>query len=88
MSRAASANNHVVYVKLSQLEQHQSDQIDEQSNNMANYGGETGGLTASFDDMGAFGSKSVRLAFIRKVYGILSAQLVITFGFVLIFALQ
>ena len=53
-------------------------------------GGETGGLTASssFDDAGAFGAKSVRLAFIRKVYGILSAQLVITFGFVLLFAIQ
>ncbi|KAI1290406.1 Protein lifeguard 2 [Halotydeus destructor] len=56
---------------------------------MAGYG-ETGGLTSGMADnynetMGAFGAKSVRLAFIRKVYGILSAQLVITFGFVLIF---
>lgn len=50
-------------------------------------GGESAGL-AEYDNMGAFSAKSVRMAFIRKVYGILSAQLVITFGFVLIFALQ
>ena len=56
---------------------------------MNNYdGGESAGLTNDFDDAGAFGAKSVRLAFIRKVYGILSAQLVVTFGFVLLFAVQ
>jgi len=33
-----------------------------------------------------FGAKAVRLAFIRKVYGILSVQLLITFGFICIFA--
>ncbi|KAI1282061.1 Protein lifeguard 1 [Halotydeus destructor] len=39
-------------------------------------------------NMAAFGSKSVRLAFIRKVYSILSVQLIVTFGFVLIFSLS
>jgi hypothetical protein len=37
--------------------------------------------------MAAFGSKEVRMGFIRKVYSILSVQLVVTFGFVLIFSL-
>ncbi|XP_027203900.1 glutamate NMDA receptor-associated protein 1 lifeguard isoform X1 [Dermatophagoides pteronyssinus] len=37
------------------------------------------GLADQFD---GFGSKAVRLGFIRKVYGILSVQLAITFGFV------
>jgi len=36
---------------------------------------------------GTFGAKAVRLAFIRKVYGILSAQLVVTFGFICVFAI-
>jgi FtsH-binding integral membrane protein len=57
----------------------------------SNYGGEEGGLTQGFagdEQFNAFGAKSVRLAFIRKVYGILSAQLIITFGFVLVFALN
>lgn len=39
-------------------------------------------------NMGAFGDKAIRLGFIRKVYSILSIQLVITFGFVLIFTLN
>jgi len=41
-----------------------------------NYGGESGSPDTAFvdqDNMGAFSAKSVRLAFIRKVYGILSA---------------
>lgn len=48
--------------------------------------GETGG--DEFSGMAAFSSKAVRLGFIRKVYSILSAQLVVTFGFVLIFVLN
>ena len=48
-----------------------------------------GGLNGDEDDrMGAFSSKSVRMGFIRKVYSILSVQLIITFGFVLIFSLS
>jgi FtsH-binding integral membrane protein len=35
----------------------------------------------------SFGTKALRLAFIRKVYGILSVQLLITFGFICIFAI-
>ncbi len=35
----------------------------------------------------SFNEKAVRLAFIRKVYGILSVQLLITFGFICIFAI-
>ncbi|OTF73177.1 hypothetical protein BLA29_001265 [Euroglyphus maynei] len=38
------------------------------------------------DQFEGFGSKAVRLGFIRKVYGILSVQLTITFGFVLAIA--
>ena len=37
------------------------------------------------DNMQAFGSKEVRMGFIRKVYSILSVQLIVTFGFVCIF---
>jgi FtsH-binding integral membrane protein len=36
---------------------------------------------------GSFGAKAVRLAFIRKVYGILSVQLLISFGFICVFAI-
>jgi len=36
-------------------------------------------------NMGAFGSKSVRMAFIRKVYGLLSIQLTISVGFIAVF---
>jgi len=53
-----------------------------------NYGGETGIDQTEFDAMSAFSVKSVRLAFIRKVYSILSVQLVITFGIVLAFSLS
>lgn len=38
--------------------------------------------------MAAFGSKEVRMGFIRKVYSILSVQLVVTFGFILMFSLS
>jgi hypothetical protein len=38
------------------------------------------------DNMGAFSSKEVRMGFIRKVYSILSVQLLITTGFIMIFA--
>ena len=52
----------------------------------APYGGaETG---EDLSGMGAFSSKAVRLGFIRKVYSILSVQLIITFGFILIFVLN
>lgn len=38
-----------------------------------------------FDDGAAFSEKAIRLGFIRKVYGILFVQLLITFGIVAIF---
>ena len=38
--------------------------------------------------MTAFGSKEVRMGFIRKVYSILSVQLLVTVGFILIFSLH
>lgn len=34
-------------------------------------------------ELSAFGDKAIRLAFIRKVYGILSVQLMVTFAPVL-----
>lgn len=40
------------------------------------------------DNMSGFGSKAIRMGFIRKVYSILSVQLLVTFGFVLIFVLN
>ena len=51
----------------------------------------SGGAEAGGDfegSMSAFGSKAVRMGFIRKVYSILSVQLIITFGFILIFTLN
>lgn len=47
---------------------------------------ETG--TYGQDGFDAFSSKTVRLGFIRKVYGILSVQLLITLGFVCAFSLS
>ncbi|CAG2171461.1 unnamed protein product [Oppiella nova] len=35
----------------------------------------------------SFSTKAIRLAFIRKVYGILSVQLLISFGFICVFAI-
>ncbi|CAG2106005.1 unnamed protein product, partial [Medioppia subpectinata] len=35
----------------------------------------------------SFGTKAIRLAFIRKVYGILSVQLLVSFGFICVFAI-
>lgn len=50
-----------------------------------NYNPEAGyGDAANFEN--AFSSKAIRMGFIRKVYGILSVQLAITFGFVLALA--
>lgn len=43
---------------------------------------------ASSEPFSAFSDESIRLAFIRKVYSILSIQLIITFGFVSIFQLS
>jgi hypothetical protein len=43
---------------------------------------ETGDVDNSF---GAFSSKAIRMAFIRKTYGILSLQLIISFGTVFAF---
>lgn len=40
------------------------------------------------NNMSAFGSKEVRMGFIRKVYSILSVQLVVTFGLILVFSLS
>lgn len=40
------------------------------------------------DNMNAFGTKAIRMGFIRKVYSILSVQLIITFGFVLLFTVS
>ena len=40
------------------------------------------------NDFDAFGSKTVRMGFIRKVYGILSVQLLITLGFVCVLSLS
>ncbi|XP_053207729.1 protein lifeguard 1-like [Panonychus citri] len=40
------------------------------------------------DQFDAFSNKSIRLKFIRKVYGILSLQLLVTMGFVLAFTLS
>lgn len=36
--------------------------------------------TTTVDGLGAFGDKAIRMAFIRKVYGILSVQLLVTFA--------
>lgn len=49
---------------------------------------EAGIQQPNMDQFDAFSNKSVRLAFIRKVYGILSLQLAITMGFVLAFTLS
>ena len=47
--------------------------------NMDGEMGDTSGLMSS----GTFGEDNIRKGFIRKVYGILSAQLLVTFGAIL-----
>uniref|UniRef100_A0A0A9YAB7 Protein lifeguard 1 n=3 Tax=Lygus hesperus TaxID=30085 RepID=A0A0A9YAB7_LYGHE len=49
--------------------------------NSTGYGGEDGGGMQNFD----FTDKSIRLGFIRKVYGILFVQLTVTLGFIALF---
>lgn len=74
------ANPPPVYSYQSQTPSYQN-QIPQNLENQSRYDAEN-------DSYNTFSDTNVRLGFVRKVYGILAIQLLITFGFVLIFQLS